>query len=128
MKEKQITFKSLNINPCYAFICTDEEIEAIEAREAERAAELERVFFAPGFIAAEYRHESGAREILHHSTRNGVYFQLSYIAADGVPTMHENYIKVDHINPVKQAIETKTDLLRHFIRLDEDITLKVLTA
>ena len=128
MKEKTITFKSLNINPCYAFIFSDEEIEQAERKESERAAEIERVFFAPGFIAAEYRHESGAREILHHSTRNGVFFQLSYIAADGVPTIHENYIKVDHPNPVKQAIEGKADLLRHFIRLDEDITLKVLTA
>lgn len=128
MKEKEITFKSLNIDPCYAFIFSDEEIEAAERKEEERAAELERVFFAPGFIAAEYRHESGAREILHRSTRNGVYFQLSFIAADGVPTMHENYIKVDHPHPVNQAIEQKAELLRHFVRLDADITLKVLTA
>lgn len=130
MKEKTITFKSLEIDPCYAFICTDEEIEAIEAREAERAAELERVFFAPGFTAAEYTQKSGAREILHRSTRNGVYFQLSYIAADGVPTMHENYIKVDHPNPINQAIDSKNDLFRHFVsmNLEKDITFRVLTA
>lgn len=130
MKEKQITFKSLEIDPCYAFICTDEEIEAIEAREAERAAEIKRVFFAPGFIAAEYTQKSGAREILHRSTRNGVYFQLSYIAADGVPSMHENYIKVDHPHPVKQAIDSKSDLFRHFVNMnfEKDITFRVLTA
>lgn len=128
MKENIITFESLNIDPCYAFIFSDEEIEAAERKEEERAEELERVFFAPGFIAAEYKHKSGAREILHRSTRNGVYFQLSFIAADGVPTMHENYIKVDHPHPVNQAIESKSDLLRHFVRLDTDITLKVLTA
>ena len=95
MKEKIISFESLNIDPCYAFICSDEEIEAAERKEAARAEELKAVFFAPDFIAAEHRTESGAREILHRSTRPGVYFQLSYIAADGVPTLHENYIKTE---------------------------------
>lgn len=130
MKEKEITFKSLEIDPCYAFLCTDEEIEATERKEAERAADIERVFFAPGFIAAEYTQKSGAREILHHSTRNGVFFQLSYIATDGVPTMHENFIRIEHKNPVDQAIHEKAELLRHFVNLnlEKSITFKVLTA
>ena len=130
MKENTITFENLNIDPCYAFICTDEEIEATERKEASRAAELEKLFFSPSFVAAEYTQKSGAREILHHSTRNGVYFQLSYIAPDGVPTMHENFIRIEHKNHVNQAIDTKDDLLRHFVslNLDESITFKVLTA
>ncbi len=130
MKENTITFNSLNISPDLFFLGSDEEIEAAERKEAERAAEIERVFFAPGFIAAEYKRSSGAREILHRSTRPGVYFQLSYIAADEVPTMHENYIKLDDPNPVKQAIDSKSDLLRHFVNynIDEKITLRILTA
>lgn len=130
MKENIITFKSLDIDPCYAFIFSDEEIEAAERKEAERAAEIERVFFAPGFIAAEYKHESGAREILHRSTRPGVYFQLSYIAADGVPTMHENYIKTEEKQTAPGCIDSESELYNHFIcyNLDESISFRVLTA
>lgn len=129
MKESTITFKNLNIDPALYFTGTNEEIEAAERKEAERATELEAVITSPLFIAAEYTHASGAREILHHSTRRGILYQLSYIAADNVPTMHENYIRTgepaDHSH-----IGTAADLYRHFINynIDEDITIRLLTA
>ena len=98
MKEKYIIFPSLDIKPAFYFWATDEEIKELEAREEARAEELKAVIFAPDFLGAEYISDHGSREILHHSTRDGVLFQLSYIAADGVPTMHENFIKTYGVN------------------------------
>ena len=113
------------------------DAQAINENKAQKAAaafhraeELKAVFFAPDFIAAEHRTESGAREILHRSTRPGVYFQLSYIAADGVPTMHENYIKTEEKQTAPGCIDSESELYNHFIcyNLDENISFRVLTA
>ena len=130
MTDNYIIFPSLDIAPDLFFLGSDEAIEAAEAKEAERAAELEKVFFAPDFIAAEYITEHGAREILHHSTRAGIYFQLSYIAADGIPTMHENYINTGGDPQKVGAIETAAELLRHFTNHNSEnpLLLHILTA
>lgn len=130
MKQTRISFESLNINPTIYFLGTDEEIEAAERKEAARAAELEKVIFSSDFLALELRRENGAREILHHSTRKGVFLQLSYIAADGVPTMHENFIKTDQPTTDGASVESKEKLLLHFINatLRTDRTFELLTA
>lgn len=128
MKKTTIILKSLNIPNNLFFIGSDAEIEAAEAREEARAEELKKIFFNPSFLAAEYITTYGARHILHHSTRDGVLFQLSYIAADGVPTMHENFIKTDGKNPF--YIGGADELTRHYINAcsQKDIFLTVLTA
>lgn len=114
MKDNYIIFDSLKIDYNLFFIGSDEEIKEAEAREEERAEELKKLFFASNFCAAEYTEKNGSRHILHHSTRDGVLYQLSYIAPDGIPTSHEN-IKADNIK----------DLLRHFIYYNSRHALKL---
>lgn len=129
MKESTITFENLNIEPTVYFLGTDEEIEEAERKEAQRAEDIKRVVLSPDFIALEYYTEKGARRILHHSTRKGVLFQLSYIDADGIPSMHENYIRTGK-DAVNQSIGSLDDLTRHFINqtLRKNITTHILTA
>lgn len=115
MTSKEILFRSYDVDPAIFFLGTDQEVEALEAMEAKTAAELQAVFFCRDFIALEYYTENGARRILHRSTRPGVLFQLSYIDADGVPVMHENYISTPADNPIQSHIGTEKDLYKHFI-------------
>lgn len=125
-ERKNVLLKSLNINPVLFFLGTDEEIKEAEEKEARRAAEIEKIIFSPDFIAARYYTEKGATRILHHSTRPGVGFQLSYIDSDGIPAMHENFIKTspDH---VQENIQDKNHLLKHFvdITLTENLNLEI---
>jgi hypothetical protein len=114
MTDKYIIYESLNIDYNLFFTATDEEIQKAEAREEARAEELKNIFFAPDFCAAEYTEGNGSRHILHHSTRPGVLYQLSYIAPDGIPTSHEN-IKQDNIK----------ELLKHFIFYNSRHALKL---
>lgn len=122
MKQSEIIFRSLDIDCNMYFFGADEEINAAEQKEAKRAAEIERLIFSDSFRALEYYTTYGSRIILHHSTRPGIDFQLSYIAADGVPTMHENYYTND--------TRSKKELLKHYVdaTIDEDITARLLTA
>lgn len=128
--QKTIVLNPLKIDYTQIFFFgSDEEQAAAEATEAARAAELEKIFFDPAFVAAEYRTPNGARRILHHSTRPGILFQLSYIAADGVPVMHENFIETEK-TAHHSAIDTKKELLNHFILESNEtpLFLKVVTA
>lgn len=105
-------FKKLNIDPCIYFLGSDEEIEKAEALEAARAAELEKILLNNSMVY--YTTLQGQKRYLHRSTRKGVAYQLSYEGSDGLPIMHENYIKTsdDHIDA---AIGTKEDLIKHYI-------------
>ena len=114
---KKYHFEPLKIDPVLYFRGTDEEIERAEKAEETAAEALKAIIYAPGFKALEIRktYPSGtAREILHHSTRHGVLFQLSYIDPDGVPAMHENYIQTAP-DAVPEAIHEERDLLRHIV-------------
>jgi hypothetical protein len=115
MTSKEMFIRSYDVDPAVFFLGTDQEVEALEALEAKTAAELQAVLFCRDFIAMEYYTENGARRILHRSTRPGVLFQLSYIDADGVPVMHENYISAPAEKPIQAHIGTKEDLYKHFI-------------
>ena len=119
MKDTYIIFDSLKINYNLFFIGSDEEINEAERKEEARAEELKKIFFARDFCAAEYTEANGSRHILHHSTRPGFLYQLSYIAPDGIPTSHEN-IKADNIK----------ELLQHFIYFNSrhDLHLHIITA
>lgn len=131
MKESMHIFPALNIPPALFFTGSDEKITEAEEKEAARADELRNIFFSPDFFAAEYTTESGARQILHHSTRPGVLFQLSYIGADGVPTMHENYINIGGDPWKLGSIESAAELLRHFVNVSSHktpLSLRVVTA
>ena len=114
MKDNYIIFESLKIDYNLFFIGSDEEINEAERKEEARAEELKKIFFARDFCAAEYTEKNGSRHILHHSTRDGVLYQLSYIAPDGIPTSHEN-IKQDNIK----------ELLNHFIFYNSRHALKL---
>lgn len=130
MKKAIISFDSLGIDPCIFFLGTDADIAQAEEKEAGRAAELETIIFSDSFRALELTRETGAREILHHSTRPGVAFQLSYIAADGIPTMHENYIRTSEVSTDGASVEDKSALLRHYVNatLRKSRELILLTA
>ena len=114
---KQYHFEPLRIDPALYFRGTDAEIESAQIKEETAEEAIKAIIYAPGFKALEIRkhYPSGtAREILHHSTRHGVLFQLSYIDPDGVPAMHENYIQTAP-DAVPEAIHDERDLLRHII-------------
>lgn len=125
--KKNLTLKSLDINPNIYFFGTDEAIEEAERKEEEQAAAVSAIISAPDFIALEYKTETGAKRILHRSTRPGVFWQLSYIAADGIPTMHENFNNTDESTRNAAPIR---ELLRHFVTLtlDRPQDLTILTA
>lgn len=116
MKKYNITLPALNIDHCLFFRGTDAEIEEAEQKENGRAEEIKKIIFSDGFRAMEYTNYNGQRRILHHSTRPGVMFQLSYIDPDGVPAMHENYIKDTSRAPLDDsAIMDIKKLLRHYV-------------
>ena len=125
--KKHITIKSLDINPNIYFFGTDEAIEEAERKEAKQAERIAAIISAPDFIALEYKTETGAKRILHRSTRPGVFWQLSYIAADGIPTMHENF---NNTNESTRNAEPILELLRHFVNLtlDRPQDLTILTV
>ena len=114
MTDNYIIFDNLKIDYNIFFLGTEEEQNEAIQKETERAEELKKIFFARNFCAAEYTEKNGSRHILHHSTRNGVLYQLSYIAPDGIPTSHQN-IKEDNIK----------DLLNHFIYYNSRHALKL---
>lgn len=119
--------KALNIDDCIAFFGNDEEIEKAENLESDRMSEIEKIIFDPTFKAMEYTNSWNQRRILHHSTRQGVLFQLSYIDADGVAAMHENYIQTSDRH-IDECIHDKRELLRHFMLNSNhnDMTLTIL--
>ena len=51
------------------------------------------------FQAAQYSTPEGSQRILHHSPRDGVDWQLSYVAPDGIPTMHGDFLEDGHDSP-----------------------------
>jgi len=131
MKDYKITLQPAKIDYLCYFLGTEEEQKTADERKKARAEELKRVIFAPGFIACEYFNEYGQRRILHRSTRPGVIYQLSYIDADGVPAMHENYINDGTGNPYDVgSIHDERELLQHFIHNSNEKTLNlhILTA
>ena len=131
MTENYIIFEPLKIDFNIYFLGTEAEQAAADRKQEERAEQIKRVIFAPSFIAAEYYTPNGSRRILHHSTRAGVTFQLSYIDAAGVAVMHENYITDGTANPYKVGtIESAAALLDHFIieSNESPLTLHILTA
>lgn len=131
MKENIKTFEPLKIDFNIYFLGTEEEQEEADAKQASRAAELETIIFSPDFIAAEYVNTWNQRRILHHSTRDGVIYQLSFIDPDGVPAMHENYINDGTGNPDEVGkIHNKSELIQHFINNSNNnpLTLHILSA
>lgn len=75
----------------------------------------------PDFQAAEYRLKDGATRILSKSAREGIDWQLSYIASDGIPTMHGDYLLPEHYDSrhghsmEKLYQELSKDNIRHRI-------------
>lgn len=125
----KIILKSLDIDPTLAFFGSDAEIAEMEQKEKERAEEIRKIIFSPDFSGMSYKTASGQERILTHSIRHGVLFQLSYIDSDGIPSMHENFIKTAK-NTVDETIESEEELLRHYVNagLSEDVELEILTA
>lgn len=131
MKETYKTLQPLNVSEVVYFLGTEEEQAEAEAKEAGRLEEVKNIFTDPRFIACEYVNEYGQRHILHHSTRPGVVFQMSYIDADGVPAMHENFISDETGNPENVgSINSAAELYRHYLRRSNrhPLTLHILTA
>lgn len=131
MKETYKTLQPLNIDYTIFFLGTEAEQAEAEATEAARLEEIKSIITAPGFTACEYFNEYGQRRILHPSTRPGVVYQLSYIDADGVPAMHENFINDGTGNPENVgSINSAGDLYRHFLLQSNSraLRLHILTA
>lgn len=129
MTESKKTFPALRIDYNIFFLGTEAEQEASEAKEAERAADLEKIIFSADFIAMEYTTKRGQRRILHRSTRPGVVYQLSYIDPDGVPAMHENYVSTGGDPYEVGHIASREKLLSHFVHAGNDspLSLRIIT-
>ncbi len=124
-----VCFSSLDVDHLIFFHGTDDEIEAAEKKENARAEELSRLIEGDDFVAFEYVDDNGSRQILHPSTREGVKWQLSYIASDGIPSMHENYGRTDE-KEHDYAIHPVRELLRHFVNMNlrHPLNLTVMTV
>lgn len=122
----KITLKNLNIDPCIYFLGTDAEIEEAERKERMQAEKIKDIIFSDNFQGLSCRNDLDQELILTYSIRQGVLFQLTYIDRDGVPAMHENYIKTSE-NHVDECIEPKENLLKKFVSmtLEKDIILSV---
>lgn len=125
----KIILKSLDIDPTLAFFGSDADIAEMEQKEKERAEKIRKIIFSPDFAGMSYKTASGQERILTYSIRQGVLFQLSYIDSDGIPSMHENFIKTAE-NTVDKVIKSEEELLRHYVNvgLSEDIELEILTV
>ncbi len=78
------------------FTGTDEEIKAAEQKEEEIKDFFKGIIEDDEFLALRYYkdgYKNGNHEIiLHHSTRPGIKYQLSFLDNDG-PIMHQNYVE-----------------------------------
>lgn len=78
------------------FTGTDEEIKAAEQKEEEIKDFFKDIIEDDDFLALRYYkagYKNGNHEIiLHHSTRPGIKYQLSFLDNDG-PIMHQNYVE-----------------------------------
>lgn len=122
----KITLKSLNIDPCIYFLGTDAEIEEAERKERMQAEKIESIIFSDNFQGLSCWNTLGQELILTYSIRQGVLFQLTYIDRDGVPVMHENYIKTSK-NHVNECIEPRENLIKKLVNmtLEHEIILSV---
>ncbi len=125
MIERTMVFPALSFKPTVFFLGTDAEIEAVQNEENVRKKKIKDVVFEKNFSALEYTNSWGQRRILHKSPRKGVTFQMSYIDPDGVPAMHENYIK-NNAECVDEKIYEEDDLLEHFARISEELVISIL--
>lgn len=125
---KNIILKSLDVDPVIYFTGTESEITEAETKEARRASEIENLIFSGNFKQLTYITETGQIHSLHRSTRAGVLLQLSFIDVNGIPAMHENYIKTAP-ETVNEFIHTKKDLLQHYVRksLYKTLQLELIT-
>ena len=108
-------FESLDVAPDVYFRGTEEQIAEAQAKEDQRKQEFRDIINNETFMALEYTLPDGRKQILHRSARDGVGFQLSYIGSDGIPTMHENYIRTGNTS-VNEAVHSEEELLNHLVR------------
>lgn len=108
-------FESLDVAPDVYFRGTEDQISEAQAKEDQRKQEFRDIINNDTFMALEYTLPDGRKQILHRSARDGVGFQLSYIGSDGIPTMHENYIRTGNTS-VNEAIHSEEELLNHLVR------------
>lgn len=122
----KITLNNINIDPCIYFLGTDVKIEEAEEKERAQGKKIENIIFADDFQGLSCRNDLGQELILTYSIRQGVLFQLTYIDRDGIPVMHENYIKTSE-NHVDECIEPKENLIKKFVgmTLEHDMILSV---
>lgn len=82
------------------------------------------------FQAAQYSTPEGSQRILHHSPRDGVDWQLSYVAPDGIPTMHGDFLEDGHDSPHsgRTMRELMQDLSTDNARTVKEITLLLADA
>ena len=82
------------------------------------------------FQAAQYSTPEGSQRILHHSPRDGVDWQLSYVAPDGIPTMHGDFLEDGHDSPHSGRTMRKLmqDLSTDNARTVKEITLLLADA
>lgn len=127
-RESEKIYKSLNISPEVYFTGTMEQIDAAEKAENERAEEFKQLIQKNGLMAMEFIKKDGRREILSHSLRKGIEWQLSYFGNDGLATMHENYGRTGEKLQEEAAVHSMDELYRHFVNLNlrGDITFHIL--
>lgn len=118
------TYKTLykyNFSDIYAFTATDAEILKNEQTINRKTQKIIKLVNDPEFCALRVKTTGAGAYILHKSTRPGVKFQLSIIAADGIPTAHEN---------IKDDKKLRSDIEYYFLNrlFTGPVKLEILTA
>lgn len=86
-----VTIPPINYDPDVFFAGTKEEQKAYRRACVENMRAWSAIINNPRFAALEFVTEIGNKYILHHSTRDGIDFQLSSIAPDGFANCHTDY-------------------------------------
>ena len=123
---EKIALSSLDIQPRDRILRNPADRAEVRRKESGRAEEVRRIVFSPDFSGMQYK-KDGRDVILTRSIREGVAFQLSYFDRDGIPAMHENFVKTAE-KAVGKAIHSEEELVSHYVRasLRRDVELETL--
>ena len=127
MMEKKLIIPKVTVDPAAMFFQEENPQEAaLHEIQYDNARVLwDALIHREDFQAAQFSTPEGSQRILHHSPRDGVDWQLSYIAPDGIPTMHGDFSEDEHYSPDsgRTMNELLQDLTNDNARTVKEITL-----
>ena len=132
MMDRKLIMPKVTADPAAMFFEDENPQEAaLHEIQYENARVLwDALIHRDDFQAAQYSTPEGSQRILHHSPRDGVDWQLSYVAPDGIPTMHGDFLEDGHDSPHsgRTMRELMQDLSTDNARTVKEITLLLADA